>query len=138
MEKIYSKIQPDLLLHMVYRLDDFKAGREEIIPPDQFIQCASLKMEKGKTFRPHKHIVRSVTDDDRVAQESWVVIRGAVRCIFYDINDEIIARPVLSEGDASFTLRGGHTYEVLMGDTLVYEYKTGKYLGQQYDKDFIE
>ena len=32
---------------------------------------------------------------------------------------------------------GGHTYEILESDTLVYEYKTGPYEGQKLDKEFI-
>ena len=49
MEKIYSKVEPDRLLHIIYRLSEFE-GRQEIVPVDNFIQCSSLKMEKGKTF----------------------------------------------------------------------------------------
>lgn len=136
MIKIYSKVKPDKLLHVVYRLEDFKEGREEIIPPDQFIQCAALKMNKGKTFKPHKHNFHVIIDYDRIAQESWVVMSGKVRCIFYDIDDTVIATPILNVGDASFTLRGGHTYEVLE-DAIVLEYKTGKYIDQKHDKTFI-
>ena len=54
-----------------------------------------------------------------------------------DIDDKIIARPILKKGDASFTLYGGHTYEILEDNTLVYEYKTGPYEGQKLDKEFI-
>ena len=54
-----------------------------------------------------------------------------------DIDDNIIAEPILKEGDASFTLYGGHTYEILEDNTLVYEYKTGPYEGQKLDKVFI-
>jgi len=43
----------------------------------------------------------------------------------------------LRPGDASFTLYGGHTYEILEDDTIVYEYKTGPYEGQKLDKTFI-
>ena len=43
----------------------------------------------------------------------------------------------LLPGDASFTLYGGHTYKILEQDTIVYEYKTGPYLGQTFDKEFI-
>ena len=32
---------------------------------------------------------------------------------------------------------GGHTYEILVDDTVVYEYKTGPYMGQAKDKEFI-
>ena len=66
-----------------------------------------------------------------------MVVQGAVRCIFYDINDTIIATPILFKGDASFTLRGGHTYKILEDNTIVYEMKTGHYLGQKLDKEFI-
>jgi hypothetical protein len=137
MRKVYSRVKPDMLLHVVHRLEDFKVGREEIIAPDQFIQCAALWMDEGKTFKPHKHNVREVTDNDRIAQESWVVIKGEVIVTMYDIDDTIIDTVVLSAGDASFTLRGGHNYYVLKDDTIVYEYKTGKYEGQLKDKTFI-
>ena len=133
MKKIYSKVEPGKLLHIVTRLEDIK-NRTEIVPAENFIQCASLKMEKGKTFPPHKHIEKDRRYKEKIAQESWVVIRGKVKCKFYDIDDKIIAEPILFPGDASFTLYGGHTYEILEDDTIVYEYKTGPYEGQKLDK----
>lgn len=137
MEKIYSRIEENKLLHIIKRLDDI-VGRQEIVPTDNFIQCASLKMEKGKTFPPHKHITKDRHYTHQIAQESWVVIKGSVKCIFYDVDDTIIATPILKAGDASFTLYGGHTYEILEDDTIVYEYKTGPYEGQSLDKTFIK
>ena len=135
MEKIYSKID-NRLLHVINRLEDI-TGRNDIIPSNNFIQCATLKMEKGKTFDPHKHIVKNRHYPEQIAQESWVVIKGSVKCILYDIDDQIIAEPILKAGDASFTLYGGHTYSILEEDTIVYEYKTGPYEGQNLDKVFI-
>ena len=76
--------------------------------------------------------------DKVIAQESWVVIKGKVKCIFYDINHEILCTPILEAGDCSITLEGGHTYEILEDDTVVYEYKTGPYEGQELDKTFIK
>lgn len=137
MEKIYSKIDPNKLLHIIVRKEDLTPGRVEVISEDQFIQCALLNMEKGKTFKPHKHIWKERTRNV-IAQESWIVIQGSVKCIFYDINDIIIAEPILYPGDASFTLEGGHNYEILEENTLVYEYKTGPYEGQMLDKTFID
>lgn len=136
MRKYYSNIEKNKLLHIVYTLDDF-SGRTDIVPVDNFIQCASLKLEKGKTFRPHKHIKKERSYKEQIAQESWVVIRGSVRCVFYDLDDKIIDTPILNAGDASFTLEGGHTYEILEDNTIVYEYKTGPYEGQQNDKKFL-
>jgi cupin fold WbuC family metalloprotein len=137
MEKIYSRIEPSKLLHVINRLSDI-TGRKDIIPEDNFIQCATLKMEKGKTFPPHKHIIKERHYNNQIAQESWVVIKGKVQCIFYDIDDNIIAEPILEAGDASYTLYGGHTYKILEDDTIVYEYKTGPYEGQKLDKVFID
>jgi cupin fold WbuC family metalloprotein len=136
MEKFYSKVSSDKLLHIIVRKDDFKQGREDIVDVDQFIQCSILQMEKGKTFRPHKHIWKE-RSRNVIAQESWIVVQGSVKCIFYDTDDTIIAEPILYPGDASFTLEGGHNYEILEDDTLVYEYKTGPYEGQENDKRFI-
>jgi cupin fold WbuC family metalloprotein len=136
MEKIYSKVEPTKLLHVVVRKEDLIPGRVEVVPEDHFIQCALLNMERGKTFKPHKHIWKKRTRNV-IAQESWIVIQGSVKCIFYDIDDQIIATPILHPGDASFTLEGGHTYEIQEDNTLVYEYKTGPYEGQALDKTFI-
>ena len=92
MEKIYSKVETDKLLHVINRLEEIN-GRTEVIPEDNFIQCATLKMEKDKTFPPHKHITKDRHYTEQIAQESWVVIKGSVRCILFDIDDQIIATP---------------------------------------------
>ena len=136
MEKIYSKIEPNKLLHIINRVSEID-GRNDVIDGENFIQCATLRMERGKTFPPHKHIEKERTYKNQIAQESWVIIKGRVRCKFYDIDDTLIAEPILGVGDASFTLYGGHTYEILEDDTIVYEYKTGPYEGQKLDKVFI-
>lgn len=139
MRKIYSKVEPDLLLHIIVRLEDIETqiSRQDIIPEDNFLQCSTLNMKQGTTFRPHKHIFKERTHEKQIAQESWVVIRGSVKCILYDIDDTILTTPILNAGDASYTLRGGHNYEILEDDTIVYEYKTGPYEGQKLDKTFI-
>ena len=137
MIKIYSKVIPDRLLHIIVRKNDLKPGRVDVVPEDNFIQCAVLNMEKNKTFRPHKHIWKE-RNRNVIAQESWIVIQGKVKCHFYDLDDIIISEPILEPGDASFTLEGAHTYTILEDDTLVYEYKTGPYEGQELDKTFID
>ena len=135
MEKIYSKLDPSVLLHLINRLDEIE-GRTDVAPVEEFLQLATLKMTKNQTFKPHKHI--TLVKETNIAQESWIVIKGSVKCIFYDLDDTIIAEPVLFPGDCSMTFRGGHNYLILEDDTIVYEYKTGPYLGQEFDKTFIK
>jgi len=136
MEKIYSKIETNKLLHIINRVSEI-TNRTDVVDVNNFIQCATLRMDNGKTFPPHKHIEKERSYTNQIAQESWVVIKGRVKCMFYDIDDTLIAEPILGPGDASFTLYGGHTYEILEDDTIVYEYKTGPYEGQKLDKIFL-
>jgi hypothetical protein len=137
MEKIYSKVEPDKLLHVIVRLSEIKPGRVDILNEQNFLQCSMLNMDEGKTFKPHKHIWKERTRQV-IAQESWVVIKGSVKCILYDLDDTIIAEPILLAGDSSYTLEGGHNYLILEDATIVYEYKTGPYEGQIFDKTFID
>lgn len=137
MEKIYSKVEPKKLLHLINRLDDIDNERSNVVEDKEFLQCATMKLPKGKTFKPHKHFERERLEPFYIPQESWMVVKGSVKCIFYDIDDTIISTPILNAGDASFTFRGGHTYEILEEDTIVYEYKTGPYESQKLDKVFI-
>tara|TARA_B100000902_G_C26599942_1_gene569993 strand:- start:49 stop:480 length:432 start_codon:yes stop_codon:yes gene_type:complete len=140
MEYIYSKINKNKLLHIVYRINDFEkinnSHRIDIVDEKEFIQLSALKMKKGQTFKPHKHIWKN-GEDKVITQESWVVIKGSVKCHFFDTDGKILAKPILNQGDCSITLSGGHTYSILDEDTLVYEYKTGPYKGQENDKVFI-
>ena len=135
MKKIFSKTNPEILLHLTTNVDEIKSERKDIAPDNEFLQLAILKMNKGKTFQPHKHIEYKKETD--IAQESWFVYQGKVKCIFYDIDDTIIDEVILNEGGISMTFRGGHNYEILEKNTIVLEYKTGPYLGQKLDKTFI-
>ena len=128
--------QNDTLLHMIYRREDISKTRVDIAPASEFLQVSCFEMEKDKTFKPHKHIEQIRTSD--IAQESWCIIQGKVEAIYYDLDDNIIDKIELNPGDISVTFRGGHNYRCLEDNTLVYEYKTGPYQGQELDKEFID
>ncbi|MBL7738699.1 MAG: WbuC family cupin fold metalloprotein [Chitinophagaceae bacterium] len=136
MTRIYSKQRTDKLLHILFSADDIKDGRTNIVEDDQFIQAAAMRLNKGTTFKPHKHLWK-VGKHTVIAQESWVVIRGRVKCFLYDLDGVLLCEHVLNAGDISITLEGGHTYEILDNGTMIYEYKTGPYDGQEKDKVFI-
>jgi len=131
--KIYSKINGELL-HIIHRGYEITEGRVDIVPAEQFLQVAALKLYGGQTFKAHKHIEnpRTVTH----AQESWCIIKGKVLAMFYDLDNELICKVELNAGDISVTLKGGHNYQALE-PSVVYEYKTPQYEGQEKDKEFI-
>lgn len=137
MIEIKSKISGNVI-HMVYTQSEFTEQRTDLVNPDNFIQCSHLKLERGKTFRPHKHIWKEPTFKSMIAQESWVIMRGSVQVSFFDLDGSHLSDIVLNQGDVSFTLEGGHNYLILEDDTIVYEYKTGPYTGQKNDKEFID
>ena len=120
---------------MVIHAANLTSNRLNVIAPEEYLQLAVMNLPEGTTFKPHKHI--ECSKETKIAQESWVVIRGKVKAILYDLDDTIISEKILEPGDASITLYGGHTYEILEDDTLVYEYKTGPYTGIEDDKEFI-
>ena len=136
MKRIFSKIDPDKLLHMVYFGADMVTEREEIIAPTNFLQVCSLKMTAGRTFRPHQHIWKD-GPEKVIAQESWCIIKGAVEVSFYDTDGALLEQVIIRVGDISVTLEGGHTYTCLE-DSVVYEYKTGPYTGIRNDKVFLD
>ena len=141
MELIYSKAEPDRILHIIHREEDFytieDGFRRNVIEEKEFIQLGAMILNKNKTFKPHQHFWKP-GEEQVIVQESWVIINGSVKCSFYDTDGTLLAQPILEVGDCSVTLGGGHTYFILEDDTLVYEYKTGPYKGQKSDKIFLD
>tara|TARA_X000001382_G_scaffold29487_1_gene18860 strand:- start:374 stop:799 length:426 start_codon:yes stop_codon:yes gene_type:complete len=141
MKLIYSKVEPSKLLHIIHYTQEFhtieNGHRRDVVGEKEFIQLSALNMEKGHTFRPHQHIWKP-GEKEVIAQESWVVIKGSVECNLMDTDGQTLDKPILTPGDCSVTLGGGHTYLILEDDTLVYEYKTGPYKGQKNDKVFLD
>jgi len=133
---IYSRIEPTRVLHIINRKSDIQDGRKDLVETDQFIQCSTIKMFGGQTFRPHRHIEQQRNEPEYIPQESWVIISGLVKVTLYDLDDTILHTDILEPGDCSITLQAGHNYECLQ-PSVVYEFKTGPYLGQGKDKIFI-
>tara|TARA_E500000178_G_C16994219_1_gene742349 strand:+ start:1481 stop:1900 length:420 start_codon:yes stop_codon:yes gene_type:complete len=134
MKEIYSKVEKNKLLHIIYLRSDIN-GRQNIIPDNNFLQLASLKLEKGKSFTPHKHKWNNIDYTSAIAQESWVVISGAVKVDYYDLDNTLIENHIIKAGDCTITLEGGHNYTIIENGTLIYEYKTGPYKGINLDKE---
>ena len=133
---VYSAAEPGLMLLVINRGDEIGTNRADLSPDDQYLQCATKKLTKGTTFAPHKHNEMIRTTD--ITQEAWVFLKGRVAARFWDIDDRLIYETELGEGDAAIVFRGGHSFEVLEEDTILYEFKTGPYFGVEKDKTYIE
>lgn len=136
MHKIYSRLDPNKLCHLVHRLNEI-TDRTNVSDDHQFLQLATLRMNAGQTFRPHQHIWKPAPTPQVIAQESWMVFSGVVEVSFFDTDGQLLEKQMLYPGDCSMTFEGGHTYLIMEDNTVVYEYKTGPYQGQHLDKVFI-
>jgi hypothetical protein len=142
MEKIYSKVEDDVLLAIITRLSDFDKPRNEIVPVEEFLQGALICVEDGNSFRPHKHIWKDFNSqygyNQIQTQECWFVHKGLIAAIIYDVDDTIVKRIYLKEGDTCFLLHGGHAFCCLENGSKILEVKNGPYEGQAKDKKFID
>lgn len=133
---IYSKVDPSRLLHIIHDITQTKETREDLVPPNNFLQIATIPLKPNQTFKAHKHIWNNFSGP-KIAQESWIVIKGRVRATLYDIDNTILEEVILYDGHLSITLEGGHNYIASPEGALVYEVKTGPYQGVELDKEFI-
>jgi len=128
MEKIYSKIEPGNLLHVV--------GNIDVTTEQEALQMAIIKGNTGKRFEAHKHL--EVKKENNITQESIIVIAGVLKAVFYDLDDTILQEVELLPSDYCMTFRGGHFFEMIEDGTKVFEFKNGPYLGQSNDKAWIK
>lgn len=136
MKKIFSRVEPDKLLHLVLSTSN-NQGRAQLVDSDQFLQIATLELKSGESFSAHKHLWKDLPTNKSIAQESWVIIKGSVEVTFFDLDNSKLETHILNAGDLSITLYGGHGYKVLE-DTIAIEFKSGPYLGQELDKIYIK
>jgi len=135
MLKIYSKVDPNVLLLIINRAEDITEKRTDLSPSEEYLQVSTKKLTLGTSFAPHKHnFLKRVTE---ITQEAWVFLSGAVEAKFWDIDNSLIHEAILKSGDCAIVYRAGHSFKVLEDNTKLYEVKTGPYYGVEKDKTFI-
>ena len=135
MKQIYSKVDNTKLILGVMRYDELSEYRTDLCPDDEYLQISGRKLKKKLKVGAHKHI--PFERKTAITQEAWVVLEGAIKGTFYDLDDSILYETVVGKGDVVVLFRGGHSLEVLDKDTLFYEFKTGPYYGVDVDKEPI-
>lgn len=133
--KVRSKSEPEIVCHVVVTPEWGEKDRVDIGDENQFLQVAKQSRFVGNDADPHQHRINVRTI--HATQEAWVVIRGKIQTSLYDIDDAFLDSIVLSAGDCLVTFYGGHGLKVLE-DVVIYEFKSGQYLGQEKDKRFIK
>jgi len=138
MLKFYSKIDPNILLHIIWKVGEgIKGKMNNIVPEDECLQVASgVNLPKDHKFSgAHKHLPQ--LRNTKKTQECFVVIKGKVEVKLFDTDNKQIGKFILESGDCYVYLGGGHSFEVLEDNTFFYEFKNGPYFGREKDKEFI-
>jgi hypothetical protein len=144
MEHIYSKVNPEVLLHTVFRIKeledigDDENKRVDITDVKEYLQCVLMKIEKNKTYKPHMHIRKPKIFPEFKVQEAFIVIVGRIRLDIYDTDETMLRSITLNAGDLAILLEGAHGLATGYEGAIIYEVKTGPYEGQVNDKKFIK
>lgn len=135
MKKFYSNVDESVLLYVTNRREEINCQRQDLSPSTEYLQVSCKMLKKDDKFRPHKHL--HIERKTLTTHESWVILKGAIRATFYDIDDSVYSEEIMSSGDCIVSMSAGHSFEVLEDDTLLYEFKNGPYYGTEKDKEFI-
>ena len=135
MLNVYSEVDPEVILFTTIKKQDITNNRINLTPSNQYMQAAAKKTKFGDYFKPHKHL--PCNKEALITQESWVILNGSAVGTFYDLDDKVIKKVLLNDGDCVIIYNGGHSLKILEDDTILYEFKTGPYYGPDKDKVFI-
>jgi hypothetical protein len=117
------------------RKEEIVNKRQDLSPPEEFLQAGVKKLCGDDYFKPHRHL--PCNKIATMTQEAWVILNGQVVGSFYDLDESLIYETTLNNGDCAVIFRGGHSLQCLTTDTLMYEFKTGPYYGPEQDKVFL-
>jgi hypothetical protein len=137
-KKIYSKNNPNILLNIIYFGEPYAEISEkkchEITEAEHFLQAICFDLPSGKIINPHKHNLQERKTDN--THEAFVVFKGCVELSIYDIDNRLLEKFILNDGDCSTIINGGHSIKVIK-PTRLFEFKNGPFFGPEKDKMYF-
>ena len=137
MYKIFSKIKKKKLIHVFYRSKK-NLDRINLSPNNEFLQASIIKFKDKKIIKSHHHLKHGIIKLKRPIQESWILLRGAAKLTYFDINNTKLKTFLMKSGDISITFQGGHELQILKKNSILCEYKTGPYNGTSKDLKYFK
>lgn len=135
MKKIYSNVDANILICSIISIEDINSYRTDLSPEREFLQV-SARCLSDKTFvKAHKH--KTILRETTITQEAWIVHRGKIKAMIYDIDKTFMEEIIITDGGCIVLYNGGHSLTSLEENTIFYEIKTGPYYGYENDKEDI-
>lgn len=132
MERVFSKRDPNVLLHVIVDTESVSSARVDASPPGEFLQISILPLEPGRGIKPHRALSRT-TGGEGPVQEAWIVMRGAIDVQLFDTDRVLLQTARLEAGWMLVTFRGGHAFTTVEDRTTIIECKVGPYVGRDYE-----
>lgn len=132
--KIYSRLKPNVLLVSILDPADH-VGRMDAAGADEILQVSAICLPQSRKIRPHKH--KDIPRNTVGTQEAWIVISGHLQANIFDVDDFLIDTISLGPGMCLTLYNGGHNFEVISSDAVIYEIKNGPYYGAEFDSQPI-
>lgn len=120
---------------VVYRKSIAVSGITFLTTPENPFQIGIHDRKPVTVLPPHIHNCPTPLVISEI-QEVLYVIRGKIRVTMMSESKKIIAKKVLSEGDAILLKTQAHSVEFL-GNARVFEIKQGPYPGETHAKRFL-
>ena len=135
-EPIYSNCEEGTLMLTINRAWEISEQRTDVTPESEYLQISTKILSRDTSFRAHKH--NPLDRHTTTTQEAWIILKGAIKAKFWDLDDTVLHETILRDGDCAVVYKAGHSFEVLQEGTVLYEVKNGPYYGQTKDKTFID
>jgi cupin fold WbuC family metalloprotein len=135
MKKIYSKVEPNKLISSVISLEDIMSYRTDVSPESEFLQVSARNLNNGVFVKAHKH--KNIIRETNITQEAWIVHRGKIKAMIYDIDKNFLEEVTINDGGCIVLYNGGHSLTSMEENTIFYEIKNGPYFGYENDKEDI-
>lgn len=114
------------LIACIYKSKKKINNRINLSPENELLQASIIKFDKK--FILNRHFHKKVLRKTIGTQEIWIVMKGKLKVTFYGTDKNKICSKTLNKGDISILFRGGHKFETLEKNTIIYEIKNGPYI----------
>ena len=131
---MYKRIMDgDVLIAIVGSMDDAGWGSTFVTENSLSMQLGVMRKNKGD-IQNHIHKVRN-RQTKSISTEFHYVVRGKVLVRLYGYQRNLIAKVMLTPQMYCMLFNGGHGFEIVKDDTLMFECKLGNYTNVEEDKE---
>lgn len=128
---INSRVDPNLIIAIIHS-PTTKSKREDLLAESQNLQISAITLDEYSGVKPHKHL--PIQRQTVGTAEAWVIIRGSVNVLFFDLDDSLLGEFEVKSGELVVTLAGGHSIQCTSSQAFLYEIKNGPYKGEHADR----